>query len=98
MDSTTLDSHSGDYAVFREQRWPTHERKVCLVTFGDEVTMRLMEGISNPEVTLRVCGEKIPPIDIATTDFVVLGVLDCVIKEEFARLAWPEQEEMDWGC
>jgi SOS-response transcriptional repressor LexA len=85
----------GDFAVFREQRWPNRECQICLVTFGDEVTMRLLEYINNPEVTLRVSGEKIPPLELAPTDFVVIGVLDGVIKAEFAQLAYPEPS-FDW--
>jgi len=46
LDSFGL--QEGDYAVFREQRWPNTECQVCLVTRGDEVSMRVIEGIFNP--------------------------------------------------
>jgi hypothetical protein len=88
----------GDYAVFREQRWPTHECSACLITFGDEVTMRVLEYINNPEVTLRVSGEKISNLELAPTDFQVIGVLDGIIKKEFAVIETPEPAGFDWGC
>lgn len=92
----TFGLREGTYAVFREQRYPTHDCSVCLVTFGDEVTIRMLEYIHNSEVTLRVAGEKIPPLELAPTDFQVIGVLDGVILEEFARVVQPEPV-LDWG-
>jgi len=88
----------GDYAVFREQRWPNNECQVCLVTMGDEVTMRILEGIFNPVVTLRVSGEKVPSLELATTDFTVIGVLDGVIRREFSVLEYLETQEAYEGC
>lgn len=88
----------GDYAVFREQPWPNRECQVCLVTSGDEVTMRVLENIFNPIVTLRVSGDKIVTLDLARTDFSVVGVLDGVIRKEFAVLSSPEAQEVEWGC
>lgn len=88
----------GDYAVFREQRWPNNECQVCLVTLGDEVTMRVIERIDNPEVMLRVSGEKVPTLELAPTDFSIIGVLDGVIRKEFVVLRHPETLETDWGC
>lgn len=88
----------GDYAIFREQRWPNNECQVCLVTMGDEVTMRILEGIFNPVVTLRVSGEKVPSLELATTDFVVIGVLDRVIRREFSVLKHLETQEAYEGC
>lgn len=85
-----------DYAVFREQRWPTNECSVCLVTFGDEVSMRVLEYINNPEVTLRVSGEKIPSLELAPTDFQVIGVLDGIVKRDYAKIKQPEVA-FDWG-
>lgn len=95
LDSFGL--RKGSYAVFREQRYPTQECQICLVRFGDEVTMRLLEGIHATFVTLRVSGDKIPPLELEPTDFAVVGVLDGVILEEFARVAEPELQ-FDWGC
>jgi len=88
----------GDYAIFREQRWPTHECSVCLVRFGDEVTIRILEYLNNPEVVLRVSAEQIPALELAPTDFSVIGVLDGTIREEFARIVQPMSDTFDWGC
>lgn len=77
---------AGDYLIFREQRWPTSEAEICLVTFGDEVTIRIVEFIYNPEITLRVTSDQVSPVELAPTDFAVIGVLSNVIKEELARL------------
>jgi SOS-response transcriptional repressor LexA len=96
MDSFGIEQ--GDFLIFREQRWPTDEGQICLVTFGDEVSIRILEYIYNPEVTLRVPGEKIPSLELAPTDFCVIGVLNGVIKEEFAELIYHEEEDFDWGC
>lgn len=96
LDSFGL--QQGDYAVFREQRWPDNECQVCLVTSGDEVTLRVLENIHNPFVTLRVSGEKIPSLELAPGDFSVIGVLDGVIRQEFAVLTAPEAHEVEWGC
>lgn len=95
MDTFGLEE--GDYAVFREQHWPNDECQIVLVAFGEEGTIRLMENIYASEPTLRVAGDKIPEITPHRNDFIVLGVLDGVIKREFARLAQPE-EVFDWGC
>jgi SOS-response transcriptional repressor LexA len=89
--------HTGDYLIFREQRWPTNEGQICLVTFGDEVTIRILEYIYNPSVILRIAGDKIPQLELAPTDFCVIGVLDGVIKEELAKLVYHEDEDYDWG-
>jgi len=94
----TFGLKTGDYAIFREQRWPTHDCSVCLVRFGDEVTIRIVEYINNPEVTLRVSGEKILTLELAPTDFTVIGVLDGVIREEFARIVQPTSDTFEWGC
>lgn len=58
----------------------------------------MMEYINNPTVTLRVGADQIPELELATTDFCVIGVLDGVIKEEFATFAEPLEETLDWGC
>jgi len=87
---------AGDFAVFREQRWPNNECQVCLVTMGDEVTMRVVEGIFNPILALRVSSDKIPPLELATSDFAVIGILDGVISQEFAVLEYPETEAAEW--
>lgn len=84
---------AGDYLIFREQRWPAHEGEVCLVTFGDEVTIRILEYIYNPDITLRVTGDQIPPLELATTDFAVIGVLAGVVKQDLAHLVYHEAEE-----
>lgn len=96
LDSFGL--QQGDYALFREQRWPNNECQVCLVTFGDAVTMRVVERINNPEVILRVSGEKVPALELAPTDFCIIGVLDGVIRQEFVVLQRPEHQEVEWGC
>jgi len=88
----------GDWAVFRGQRWPSKECQVCLITMGDEVTLRVMENIHNSEVVLRVSGEKIPSSELAPTEFSVIGVLDGVIRQEFAVLIQPEALGADWGA
>lgn len=78
-----LDSYGlqvGDFAVFREQRWPNNECQICPVTFGDDASIRMIEYISNPTVTLRVAGEKIPALELAPTDFCVIGVLEASSK------------------
>jgi|GEM_PF-5766719 len=87
----------GDYAVFREQRWPNMECQIILATFGDEATIRLLEGIYETEPTLRVAGDKIEPITPHRNDFIILGILDGIIKAEFAQLEHRE-EVFDWGC
>lgn len=84
--------NTGDYLVFREQRWPTNESEICLVTFGDEVTIRILEYIYNPDITLRVTGDQIPPLELAPADFVVIGVLAGVVKSDLAQLVYPENE------
>ncbi|WP_029423283.1 LexA family protein [Alicyclobacillus macrosporangiidus] len=88
----------GDYAIFREQRWPHDECQVCLIAFGNEFTLRILQGIWNTEPILCVSGDKIPPITRHRNDFVILGVLDGVIKSELAVLQEPEQADFDWGC
>ncbi|WP_018130971.1 LexA family protein [Effusibacillus pohliae] len=89
--------HPGDYLIFREQRWPTSEAQICLVTFGDEVTIRILEYIYNSEVTLRVTGDQIPPLELAPTDFAVIGVLTGVVKQELAQLVYHEGfKQYDW--
>ena len=93
----TFGMRIGTYAVFREQRWPTHDCTVCLVTFGDETSIRMLEYINSDMVTLRVAGEKIPALELAPTDFQVIGVLDGVILEEFAQVDQPEPV-FEWGC
>lgn len=87
----------GAYAVFREQGWPTNECQICLLAFGDEATVRMMENIYSTEPTLRVSGDRIPPIEPHRNDFIVLGVLEGLIHEEFARIIAGE-ETFDWGC
>lgn len=96
LDSFGL--QQGDYAVFREQSWPNNECQVCLVTSGDEVTVRVLENILNPMVTLRISGDRIAAVELAPTDFNVIGVLDGIVRQEFAVLTSPERHEMDWGC
>jgi hypothetical protein len=41
-----------NYLIFHEQRWLTNEGQICLITMGDEITIRMMEYINNPMVTL----------------------------------------------
>ncbi|MCL6600289.1 MAG: hypothetical protein K6T81_16365 [Alicyclobacillus macrosporangiidus] len=88
----------GDYAIFREQRWPNDECQVCLVAFGDEVALRILEDIWNTEPVLRVCGDRIPPERRHRNDFIVLGVLDGVVKAGLEELEYPESADFDWGC
>ncbi|MFB5192703.1 hypothetical protein [Alicyclobacillus fastidiosus] len=88
----------GNYAVFREARWPDRECQVCLVRFGDEVTIRLVEGINSTMVTLRVSSDRIPPLELEPTDFSVVGILDGVVFAEFAEFAEAKEEVFDWGC
>lgn len=94
----TFGIQAKDYLIFREQRWPTNEGQICLITMGDEITIRMMEYINNPMVTLRVGADQISELELATTDFCVIGVLDDVIKEELATFAEPLEETLDWGC
>lgn len=95
LDSFGLEP--GDYAIFREQRWPNCELQICVIAFGDEVIMRAMENIWATEPTLRVAADKAPPIQRHRNDFIVLGVLDGVIKADFAELEYLEAA-FDWGC
>lgn len=88
----------GNFGVFREARWPDRECQVCLVRFGDEVTIRLVEGIRATMVTLRVSGDRIPPLEMEPTYFSVVGILDGVIHAEFAQIVESEANEFDWGC
>ena len=87
----------GNYAIFRAQGWPNAEPQVCLIAFGDDLTLRLVEDIFASEPILRVAGEKIPAVRPHRNDLIVLGALDGVIDQEFASL---EQIEpvFDWGC
>ena len=94
----TFGLRQGSYAIFRAQRYPTQECSVCLVRFGGEVTIRLLEGIHATLVTLRVAGDRIPPLELAETDFTVVGVLDGVVLEEFAEVVEPERATFEWGC
>ncbi|KPV41988.1 hypothetical protein [Alicyclobacillus ferrooxydans] len=88
----------GNFGVFRSARWPDRECQVCLVRFGDEVTIRLIEGINATMVTLRVSGDRIPPLELEPTDFSIVGILDGVIDIEFAKVVEPQATEFDWGC
>lgn len=87
-----------DWAVFRGQRWPTKECQVCLISMGDEVTLRVMENVNSEEVVLRVSGEKIPSLELATSEFSVIGVLDGVVRKESVVLTQPEALAEDWGA
>jgi hypothetical protein len=87
----------GSYAVFREQGWPNNECQICLISFGEEATLRLIEDIFATEPTLRVSGDKIDPVQRHRNDFIVLGVLDGVIANEFAHVE-ETVEEFNWGC
>lgn len=64
----------------------------------DDVTIRMLEYIDNPSSILRVGGDQISPLELATTDFCVIGVLDGVIKEELAIFTEPIEIEFDWDC
>ena len=86
----------GDYLLFREQRWPSLEGQICLLTMGDEVTIKMLECINNPTVTLRVGGDQILPLELGTTDFCVIGVLDGVIKKELATFTVPKEDMFVW--
>lgn len=96
LDSFGL--REGNYGVFRAARWPDRECQVCLVRFGEEVTVRLVEGINATMVTLRVSGDRIEPLELEPTDFSIVGILDGVIDGEFARVVEPQPAEFDWGC
>lgn len=87
----------GSYAIFREQGWPNIECQICVIAFGEEATIRLIENIYDTEPTLRVSGDKIEPIQRHRNDFIVLGVLDGVITADFAHLE-AAMEEFNWGC
>jgi hypothetical protein len=88
----------GDYAIFREQRWPNDECQVCVVAFGDDVALRIIEDIWNTEPILRVCGDRIPPERRHRNDFIVLGVLDGIVKAGLEQIEQPVDDEFDWGC
>ena len=96
LDSFGL--RGGNYGVFRAARWPDRECQVCLIRFGDEVTVRLVEGINSTMVTLRVSGDRIAPLELEPTDFSIVGILDGVIDTEFAHIVEPQSAEFDWGC
>lgn len=99
VDDMGLDTFGllpGDWAIFREQRWPNMECQIVLVAFGDEGALRLLEGINETEPVLRVAGDRIPNERRNRNDFIILGVLDGVIKGEFAQLIYPELT-FDWG-
>ena len=101
LDDDGLDSlgiYAGDYLVFREQRWPTNELQICLITLGDEATVRLIQHILDSEVTLKVTAEKILDLELAPTDFCVIGVLDGIVKESLAEFIIRHEREFDWGC
>ena len=95
---STFGIDAGDYLIFREQRWPSLEGQICLLTMGDEVTIKMLECINNPTVTLRVGGDQILPLELGTTDFCVIGVLDGVIKKECAGFAELEDLAFNWDC
>jgi hypothetical protein len=88
----------GDYAIFREQRWPNDEYQVCVVAFGDDVVLRIIEDIWNTEPILRVCGDRILPERRHRNDFIVLGVLDGVVKSGLEQIEQVNADEFDWGC
>jgi hypothetical protein len=96
LDSAGL--MSGDYAIFREQRWPNDECQVCVVAFGDDVALRIIEDIWNTEPKLRVCGARIPSERRHRNDFIVLGVLDGVVKAGLEVIEQVSNDEFDWGC
>ncbi|QQE79626.1 hypothetical protein [Alicyclobacillus sp. SO9] len=95
MGLDTFGLFPGDWAIFREQRWPNMECQIVLVAFGEEGTLRLFEGTNETEPILRVSGERIPEERHHRNDFIILGVLDGVIKAEFAQLSYPEPI-LDW--
>jgi hypothetical protein len=88
----------GDYAIFREQRWPNDECQVCVVALGDDVALRIMEDIWNTEPVLRVCGDRIPLERRHRNDFIVLGVLDGVVKAGLEVIEQVASDDFDWGC
>jgi hypothetical protein len=88
----------GDYAIFREQRWPNVECQVCVVAFGDDVALRIVEDIWNTEPILRVCGDRIPSERRHRNDFIVLGVLDGVVKAGLEVIEQVSNDDIDWGC
>lgn len=88
----------GDWAIFREQGWPNEECQVCCLSFGDETTLRIVELIYDVEPRLRVCGDKMAPIRRHRNDFIIRGVLDGIIKRDFAELLPREEPMFDWGC
>lgn len=88
----------GNIAIFREQRWPDNECQICCIAFGDDVTLRILEGLYDTEPTLRVSGDKIEPIVRHRNEFIVLGILDGVIDLEFAEIESPADDIFDWGC
>ena len=88
----------GDYAIFREQRWPNDECQVCVVAFGDDVALRIIEDIWNTEPVLRVCGNRIPSERRHRNDFIVLGVLDGIVKAGLEQIEQVEAQEFNWGC
>lgn len=96
LDSFGLSA--GNYGIFREQRWPDNECQICCIAFGDNVTLRILEGLYDTEPTLRVAGDKIEPIMRHRNEFIVLGILDGVIDVDFAEIDSPVDDVFDWGC
>ncbi|WAH38572.1 hypothetical protein [Alicyclobacillus dauci] len=88
---------SGDYAIFREQGWPNDELQVVCVAFGNNVTIRILEGIQMREPVLRTARDAVRE-QRHRNDFIVLGVLDGIIKSDFVKFMELEEEAFDWGC
>lgn len=86
----------GDYAIFREQGWPNDELQVVCVAFGNDMTLRILQGIQSREPILRTSRDVVSE-QRHRNDFIVLGVLDGIIKSDFVEFIEVE-EEFDWGC
>ncbi|MFB5189034.1 hypothetical protein [Alicyclobacillus fastidiosus] len=93
----TAGLRTGDYAVFREQGWPNDELQVVCVAFGNDMTLRILEGIQIREPFLRTARDVIRE-QRHRNDFIVLGVLDGIIKADFVEFLEVEEEAFDWGC
>ncbi|MFC4768690.1 LexA family protein [Effusibacillus consociatus] len=64
----------GDYLLFRRQGWPTEHGQLCFIHFGEEVILRIIPDLWNPEVDLVAANDDYPPISTHRNQFIVSGV------------------------
>ncbi|GMA48975.1 hypothetical protein GCM10025857_03320 [Alicyclobacillus contaminans] len=62
---------------------------MCVIAFDDDVTLRIIEDTWNTEPPHRLRGDRIPAERRHRNDFIVLGILDGIVKKGSNRLNNP---------